>query len=213
MPLPGYTHVTLVLDRSSSMQLVREDAIGGFNLFLERQRAVPGMATLTLIQFDGKVELSYEARPLAEVPELTPQRYVLGWGTALLDAVGMAVVRTRASVQTMPPERAPEHVVIAILTDGYENASRRYGFPEVSGLVTAMERGAGWRFLFLGAGIDLWRVVRDLGLPQETTVPFQRTSVGTSRAFREISEFVTATRVERRRAPADESDDDDDIVH
>jgi hypothetical protein len=34
------------------MDSVRDDAIGGFNAFLDQQRATPGKATLTLVQFD-----------------------------------------------------------------------------------------------------------------------------------------------------------------
>lgn len=43
-----YTHITVILDRTGSMQTIRDDTIGGFNTFLEQQKIEPGMATLTL---------------------------------------------------------------------------------------------------------------------------------------------------------------------
>ena len=45
MPIADLTHITLVVDRSGSMESVRDDAIGGFNAFLDQQRAAPEKAT------------------------------------------------------------------------------------------------------------------------------------------------------------------------
>ena len=38
------TEIVCIIDRSGSMQAIRQDAIGGFNQFLEAQKAVPGEA-------------------------------------------------------------------------------------------------------------------------------------------------------------------------
>lgn len=48
----GYTHITVIVDRTGSMQEIRDDIIGGFNSFLSKQREAPGRATITLVQFD-----------------------------------------------------------------------------------------------------------------------------------------------------------------
>ncbi len=50
----SYTHITVILDRTGSMQSIRDDVIGGFNAFLQEQQALPGKATLTLVQFDSQ---------------------------------------------------------------------------------------------------------------------------------------------------------------
>jgi len=47
-----YTHITVILDRTGSMESIRDDTIGGFNTFLTKQKAEPSVATLTLVQFD-----------------------------------------------------------------------------------------------------------------------------------------------------------------
>ena len=46
-----YTHITIILDRTGSMESIRDDTIGGFNAFLDEQKAQPGHATLTLVQW------------------------------------------------------------------------------------------------------------------------------------------------------------------
>ncbi len=51
------TDITLVVDRSGSMEEIREDAQGGINTFLARQAAEPGEVLLTLVQFDTEYEI------------------------------------------------------------------------------------------------------------------------------------------------------------
>ena len=67
------THITVLLDRTGSMQDIRADVVGGFNAFVDTHKAAPGEATLTLVQFDSQnpYELLYAALPIEEVPELT----------------------------------------------------------------------------------------------------------------------------------------------
>ena len=47
-----YTHISVILDRTGSMEVIRDDTIGGFNAFLKEQKQQPGTATLTSVQFD-----------------------------------------------------------------------------------------------------------------------------------------------------------------
>ena len=52
MTNPGYTHLTLVVDRSGSMSDIREDAQGGVTTLLTEQFAEPGKLTVTVVEFD-----------------------------------------------------------------------------------------------------------------------------------------------------------------
>lgn len=47
----GYSHVTVVLDNSGSMQDKKEQTIAGFNNFLKQQKADPGTMTFSLYKF------------------------------------------------------------------------------------------------------------------------------------------------------------------
>ena len=38
---PDYTHIAVILDRSGSMESIRDDTIGGFNAFLNEQKQQP----------------------------------------------------------------------------------------------------------------------------------------------------------------------------
>lgn len=49
-----YTPSSVILDRTGSMESIHDDTIGGFNAFLNEQKAAPGYATMTLVQFDSQ---------------------------------------------------------------------------------------------------------------------------------------------------------------
>jgi hypothetical protein len=72
------TQITIILDRTGSMQAIRDDTIGGFNAFLAEQKAHPAPATLTLVRFDSQdpYEVIHDTKRLAEVPELTRETSV-----------------------------------------------------------------------------------------------------------------------------------------
>ena len=67
------THLYFLLDRSGSMQSIRDDTIGGFNAFIADQRQHPGDCRVTLAQFDTDYEVTYENLPIADVPKLDLQ--------------------------------------------------------------------------------------------------------------------------------------------
>ena len=86
----GYTHISVILDRTGSMEPIRDDIIGGFNSFLEQQKAEPGHATLTLVQFDSEdpYEVIHSFEPLDEIPKLSRETFIPRASTPLFDAVG-----------------------------------------------------------------------------------------------------------------------------
>ena len=66
---PDYTHIAVILDRSGSMESIRDDTIGGFNAFLNEQKQQPSKATLTLVQFDDQdpYEVIHQVKTIKEV--------------------------------------------------------------------------------------------------------------------------------------------------
>lgn len=64
------SEIVCIIDRSGSMDLMKSEAIGGFNAFLADQKKVPGKARLTLILFDHEYILVHDGVPLDEVSRL-----------------------------------------------------------------------------------------------------------------------------------------------
>ncbi len=122
------THITVILDRTGSMQAIRDDTIGGYNAFLDTQRQAPGAPTLTLVQFDSQdpYEIVHQFTPLAGVPKLTRETYVPRGGTPLLDAMGRGINDLEQQMASLEDADKPSRVVLVIVTDGQENASREF---------------------------------------------------------------------------------------
>jgi len=197
------THIVVVLDRSGSMASVRADTIGGFNTFLEQQQKLPGMATMTLVQFDHEYLVVHQAMNVSELAPLTEETYLPRGQTALYDAVGRAVAETTESVNAIPAKERPG-VVVAILTDGAENASSEFTHAAVQTLIKE-RTAAGWEFLFLGANMDVVEAAARIGIGAASAVPFRSSGEGTRGAFDEMSERVTSSRRPRGSDGSDRS--------
>jgi uncharacterized protein YegL len=103
----GLSEIICVIDSSGSMKLIKNDAIGGFNSFLNEQKKLPGEATLTLIQFNTDYEVIHENKPLSDVSPINDKDYIPRGSTALLDAIGKAVDSTGRRLANTPEENRP----------------------------------------------------------------------------------------------------------
>ena len=146
------TDITVVMDRSGSMQSRRTDAEGGLNAFIEKQKTEPGEAVFTLVQFDNVYEFVHTAVPIKSVPPYTlvPR----GGSTALLDAVGRAINETVHRLAKMNEADRPGLVIFVIITDGEENSSKEFKKAQIKAMIQHQTAVYGWQFTFLGANQD-----------------------------------------------------------
>ena len=150
--LADSTHFSIVLDRTGSMQVIRQDTIDGFNSFLNEQKSQPNSATFTLVQFDSlqPFQVVHEFTDIRLVPALTLETYVPRGYTPLYDAVGRSITHLKARLLSLPEELRPSQIVVVIVTDGMENTSRQFTGSQVRQMV-AEARASGWHFVFLSA--------------------------------------------------------------
>lgn len=120
------TMIGIVLDRSGSMDSVKDETISGFNAFIEEQKKVPGEALWSLLQFNDKMQWHTELKSLDTATKLSEKNYQPSGYTALYDAIGTMIDKTGAALAALPEDKRPGKVLIAIMTDGAENASKEY---------------------------------------------------------------------------------------
>ncbi len=193
----GYTHITIILDRTGSMEAIRDDAIGGFNSFLREQKALPGEATLTLVQFDSQdpYEVLQDFRPIADVPELTAETYVPRASTPLLDALGRGINDLAAKIANLPEAQRPEHTVFVVLTDGCENASLEFSRAQIVTMIHDCQGKRGWHFTFLSADLDAINDAAAYGIPLAAMLQFDKSGRGMHMAY-----LTTSARVRDLRS-------------
>jgi hypothetical protein len=178
------------------MQSIRDDTIGGFNAFLAAQKAYPAPATLTLVQFDSQdpYEVIHDAKPLQEVPELSGETFVPRAMTPLLDALGRGINDLEARVAGLPETERPARIVMVIITDGKENASREFDRDQIRRMICTKQDADGWQFVFLSADLDAIDEAVSLGMRRRSTRAFDKTAEGTRAAWNASSEVVCALR-------------------
>jgi hypothetical protein len=202
-------HVSVVLDRSGSMASIADDIVGGFNQFLAEQRCAPGTVRVTLARFDsqGPFELLIDGVDLAEVTDLARSAYQPRAMTPLYDAVGRMVARVDSGIAKRAEIGLPEEdQVVAIVTDGLENASSEHTRDSVFQLIDE-RRKAGWVFMFLGADQDAYASGEQIAVAPGNRAYWEKTPEGVRKMWGDLSHSAELHRAKprpQRRAEADQ---------
>ncbi len=168
------TDITLVVDRSGSMEAIREDAEGGVNSFMAEQAKEPGEMLVTLVQFDTEYEFVHRGVPIKQVPKY---RLVPRGCTALLDAVGRAINETGQRLAAMNEAQRPGLVIFVVMTDGLENSSLEFTKAQVKEMIVRQQNTYKWHFTFLGANQDAFAEAGGLGIHAAGAAAFARDKV------------------------------------
>lgn len=178
------TELVFILDRSGSMGGLEGDTIGGFNGMIDKQRKdikkrgnQNEKVNITTVLFDDQVEVIHDRFDIAIVEPLTDDDYYVRGCTALLDAVGFAILKVSNIQKRLPEEMRAGKVIFVITTDGLENSSREYSYSQVKSLIE-QKKEEGWEFLFLGANIDAGREAEKIGIARNRSVTYENDSKG-----------------------------------
>lgn len=164
---PQTTYNLLILDESGSMGNVRELTVRGFN---ELVQTVQGMArqfpaqrqVVSLVTFNSLgIREKLFLQPAEALQPLALADFRPDASTPLLDAIGQSVGKLRQTL--LSTGAANYQVLVTILTDGEENASREFSRAAVRELVTALET-QNWTFTYLGTDHDVTAAADGLGI-------------------------------------------------
>lgn len=174
----NYTHISLVLDRSGSIQSVKSDMEGALNKFIEDQQKLPGECTLSLYQFDDQIDVIYEFQDmlLSGKISITPRGY-----TSLHDAMARAILGTQSYIENMEEDSKPERVIVVTITDGLENSSKEFNSEKIKEMVGNLEK-QNWQFIFLGADQDAVMTAESLGVKSANSLTFNKNVRGIAAA-------------------------------
>lgn len=175
------TYNLIILDESGSMSCVRSQTISGCNETLNSIRNTakeqPELKQfVSIFCFDNtNSRYIFQDVPVEKTRDLTPKDYCPNSCTPLYDAIGYTVSQLRKAINNT------ESVgVVTIITDGYENASRRWNHQSVVELIDSLKK-KGWVFTFIGANIDVKETAGNLGI--DSYVEFEQTDLGMSEMF------------------------------
>ena len=187
------TELVFILDRSGSMSGLESDTIGGFNSLLEKQKKEKGEAFVTTVLFDDKLETIHDRLPIKEIKQITTKEYYVRGCTAMLDAIGSTIEHISNIHKYIRKDDVPNKTMFIITTDGMENASHKYSYPDIKKLIE-QKKELGWEFLFLGANIDAIDTAKKFGIEQERAVNYHNDAEGIALNYECLNEAVSAVR-------------------
>jgi len=191
-----YTHITVILDRTGSMESIRDDTIGGFNAFLNEQKTHSGKATLSLIQFDSQdpYEEIHQFKPLADIPELTRNTYIPRAATPLLDALGRGINTLENNLSALEEDSQPSKIIFVVITDGMENASQEFSRDQIEKMIKEKTEKEDWQFVFLSADFDAINEAGDIGFQTNKAYLFVKDRKGSIKAWNALSKRTSEYR-------------------
>lgn len=156
-------HNLIILDESGSMHSIYKSALTGVNETLQTIRKAQKEHEdqthfVSLIAFDsGHYNQIYCNVPAENAIDITQKQYCPDGCTPLYDAMGRSINELRPNVVEN------DVVLVTVITDGYENASREYNSKAIKSLVEAMKK-EGWVFTYIGANQDVEAVAASMSI-------------------------------------------------
>lgn len=171
-----YTDITILLDRSGSMGVIKESMESAYKEFLTKHSEIP-TTRITLMQFDdiNPLQIVYQDVPIKEARGL---RLEPRGNTPLLDAFCNAIDKTGERLSDLSKEERPDQVLFVVITDGEENASKKYKRYDVSSRVSKQRESFGWNFIYLGANQDAIKEAASFGIPMQWAMTYSHTDKG-----------------------------------
>ncbi len=174
-------HNLIILDESGSMEIIKQATITGFNEVVQTIKGVEESFPeqthfVSLVTFNGLgIDTKLFAKKVKNLRELDGETFQPDASTPLYDAIGFSVTKLRKKIAAESCD-----VLVTIITDGEENASREYTGAAVKKLIDEMKK-QGWTFTYIGANHDVEQVAYSLSITN--SLKFEANETDVKRAF------------------------------
>lgn len=187
-----YTALVLIVDRSGSMYSIAKATQDALEEFINGQKALPGKFTVDSVFFDDEYEeRAVMVNPKKEKLDLSIEPRGM---TAMYDAIGKKLNSFSTELSKLDPKRRPSKVLVAIATDGMENASREYRQAAVAALIKEKQDLHGWNFTFLAANQDAVLTAKGLNIGAESAITYNASPAGMSNVIGSLNTYTSSVR-------------------
>lgn len=165
----------IIIDESGSMQSIKRAAIDSVNETIQTIRSAEQKHPeqehyVSLVSFNDDVKTIYDCVEVEQVTEINDETYQPSCCTALYDAMGISLSKLRKRVAES------DKVLVTVVTDGYENASKEYSGKAIKALVDEL-KAKGWVFAYIGANQDVEAVAATISITN--VIQFEANPSGT----------------------------------
>jgi len=170
-------HNLIILDESGSMGSIKTSIISAFNELVQTIKGVEKQFPeqehfISFVTFNGlEHKILHHAEPVSKLKELNTKKYKPDADTPLFDSMGFSILKLKALL-----EKVPNHnVLVTILTDGEENASREFRGQDIKKLVDDLKT-KNWTFTYIGTDHDIKSFANSISV--ENTLYFDKSEQG-----------------------------------
>lgn len=150
----GLTEYVFVLDCSQSISAYKTKTIETFNHMLEEYKSREGEGVITTIMFNERSKIHHDRINIQDAKPIFEENCIPSGKTALLDALGLTMKHISTIQKYAREEDKPEHTVFVVISNGEENASKRYTADEIEKAVLRRKERNKWEFVFTDASFD-----------------------------------------------------------
>ena len=153
----------IILDESGSMQTIEKQAVSGLNetfqtILKAQKEHEEQQHYISFVTFNSKaIKTVFDRRTVNPSEKIEWFDYNPNDCTPLFDAMGESINKLKRHVKDK------DVVLVTIITDGYENASKKYSGKDIKNLVGELKKN-GWLFVYIGTNQDVDAVADDMGI-------------------------------------------------
>jgi len=207
-------HNLIILDESGSMESIKKTIIQGFNEIVQTVKGIEKEFPeqehfISLVTFNGLGnKILHFIDPASRLEQIDEKRYQPNASTPLYDAMGFSFAKLRQVVENL----TDYNVLVTILTDGEENASKEFTGIAIKKLIEELKLNR-WTFTYIGADHDVEKFAASISITN--TIHFQKNEANMKAMFARESNS-RANYSQKIREKKDTTDDfykDDDLIN
>jgi hypothetical protein len=193
-----WTYVAVLIDTSGSMQSLNPANTSKQLTGLIREQT-GGKVTVTAARFSEKYDVFLKNKPASEVTITEEDIKPLG-STALYESFCKIIDDSTDCINKFTDVK-PGKIVVIVLTDGEENASRgeysgKTGLNMLTKKITEKQE-QNWLFYFLGTNIDAIKMGTSFGIAPQTCINYGNSQQGCTNVIRSTSQALSRVRSEK----------------
>ncbi|MBK6611112.1 MAG: VWA domain-containing protein [Sphingobacteriales bacterium] len=175
-------HNLIILDESGSMESIKTAIIQGFNELVQTIQGIEKQFPeqehfISFVSFNGLGQkLLHFIDPASKLKQIDDKTYKPNASTPLFDAMGFSINKLKQSLQG----QTDFNVLVTILTDGEENASKEFSGNDIKKLVEELKQNR-WTFTYIGTDHDVEKIAISLSI--NNTMLFEKNEAGIRKMF------------------------------
>jgi Mg-chelatase subunit ChlD len=166
-------HNLIILDESGSMDSIKKTIIQGFNEIVQTVKGIEANFPeqehfISLVTFNGLGQkVLHFTDPVKKLNQIDDAKYQPDASTPLYDAMGFSFKMLRKVLEFKPDH----NVLVTILTDGEENASKEYSGRDIKKMIEELKLNR-WTFTYIGTDHDVEKFAASISITN--TMVFQK---------------------------------------